>query len=145
LKNNLNRLHSAGSQSGPWHVARERNRPTCGGTAACCARAKSAQPGHADGPQRRCHTLGAVIARHTCPGRRVNRGLTGGSLAMGSRARAGGRWEGCAGQGGKWRDSPRRSGIGERLTRRRCDDGGRSDGGWRCSVLPCGSASGRKR
>jgi hypothetical protein len=31
---------------------------------------------------------------------------------VGSRARARGRWERCAGQGGKWRGSPRRSGVG---------------------------------
>jgi hypothetical protein len=38
-----------------------------------------------------------------------------------------------------------RWGGGERPARRRSDDGGRSDGDWRCSVLPCGSTSGRKR
>jgi hypothetical protein len=42
---------------------------------------------------------------------RVGRGLAGGSLTARSRARAQGRWEGCIGQGGKWRGSPRRSGV----------------------------------
>jgi hypothetical protein len=42
----------------------------------------------------------------------AGRGLAGGSLATGLRARARGWWEGCAEQGGKWCGSPRRSGVG---------------------------------
>jgi hypothetical protein len=37
---------------------------------ACCAWAKPAHPSHADGPRRRCHALGVVIAWRACPGRR---------------------------------------------------------------------------
>jgi hypothetical protein len=51
---------------------------------------------------------------------RIGRGLASGSLAVGSRARAQGQWEGCAGQGGNWRDSPRRSGVGWVAGRDRC-------------------------
>jgi hypothetical protein len=38
-----------------------------------------------------------------------------------------------------------RWGGGERPARRRSNGRGRSNGGWRSSVLPCGSVSGRKR
>jgi hypothetical protein len=38
-----------------------------------------------------------------------------------------------------------RWGGGERPAWRRSDGGGRSDDGWRCSTLPCGSMRGRKR
>jgi hypothetical protein len=41
----------------------------------------------------------------------VDRGLTSGSLVAGSRVMARGRWEGCVERGGKWRGSPRRSGV----------------------------------
>jgi hypothetical protein len=80
LKNNLNRLHSAGPQSGPRPAACGRNQPACGGTATCCTRAKLAQPGCADGPRRQCHALSVVTARRTCPGWR------GGASAEGSPA-----------------------------------------------------------
>jgi hypothetical protein len=64
IEKRLNRPHSTRPQSGPRPTVRGRNQPACGGTAAYCAKAKSAKPDCADGPRRRCHALGAVTARH---------------------------------------------------------------------------------
>jgi hypothetical protein len=48
------------------------------------------------------------------------------------------RWEGCAGQGGKWRGSPRGSGVGGVAERDRRDDILMAEGGWiAASDAPC--------
>jgi hypothetical protein len=89
------------------------------------------------------HSVGATrltgVARW-----RVGRGLTGGSLAAGSRAMGGvhrARWETAR----LTEEVGRRWGGGERPARRCSNGGGRLDGSWRSSALPYDSASGRKR
>jgi hypothetical protein len=94
---------------------------------ACCAWAKPAQPGCADGPRRRCHALGAVTRRPRARRRLAYHGVEGTR-----------RWEGCAGQGGKWRGSSRGSGVGGVAERDRRDDILMAEGGWMAaSDAPC--------
>jgi hypothetical protein len=116
IEKRLNRRHSVGPQSGPHAAAR---RPAAHGRL----------------------SRGSAVARRPRAHRRLAcRGVEGdGTRAVGGVRRA--RWE----MARLTKEVGRRWGGGGRLARRCSDGGGRSNGGWRCSTLHCGSVSGRKR